>query len=86
MRRVPDAVADACVGADLVVVEGMGRALHTNYRARFRVASLNLAMVKNERLALRLLGPDARIMDCVCLFEEGVGGNGNGGGNGGGLA
>ena len=86
LRRVPDAVADACVGADLVVVEGMGRALHTNYRARFRVASLKLAMVKNERLALRLLGPDARIMDCVCLFEEGVGGNGNGGGNGGGLA
>jgi type II pantothenate kinase len=29
---VPDTLADATVGADLVVVEGMGRAIHTNYR------------------------------------------------------
>jgi len=32
LRRVPDTLADATVGADLVVVEGMGRAIHTNYR------------------------------------------------------
>ena len=61
LRRVP---------ADLVVVEGMGRAIHTNFRARFRVSSLKLAMIKNAHLAEALLGGE--IMDCVCLFEGGV--------------
>ena len=70
LRRVPGALADACVGADLVVVEGMGRAIHTNFRARFRVSSLKLAMIKNAHLAEALLGGE--IMDCVCLFEGGV--------------
>ena len=32
LRRVPNTLADATVGTDLVVVEGMGRAIHTNYR------------------------------------------------------
>jgi hypothetical protein len=36
LRRVPDTLADATVGADLVVVEGMGRAIHTNYRCAAR--------------------------------------------------
>jgi type II pantothenate kinase len=71
LRRVPCALADACVGADLVVVEGLGRAIHTNFRARFRGASsLKLAMIKNAHLAEALLGGE--IMDCVCLFEEGL--------------
>ena len=70
LRRVPDSLADACVGADLVIVEGMGRAIHTNFRARFKVCSLKLAMIKNAHLARALLGGE--IMDCVCLFEKGV--------------
>ena len=32
LRRIPNTLADATVGTDLVVVEGMGRAIHTNYR------------------------------------------------------
>lgn len=32
LRRVPEALADATVGTDLVIIEGMGRAIHTNYR------------------------------------------------------
>lgn len=32
LRRVPDTLADATVGTDLVIVEGMGRAIHTNYK------------------------------------------------------
>ncbi len=39
LRRVPDTLADATVGADLVVVEGMGRAIHTNYRCAPRAAA-----------------------------------------------
>ena len=36
LRRVPDTLADATVGADLVVIEGMGRAIHTNLNVRFK--------------------------------------------------
>ena len=34
--RVPDTLADATVGVDLLVIEGMGRAVHTNLGATFR--------------------------------------------------
>ncbi|XP_040843732.1 4'-phosphopantetheine phosphatase [Ochotona curzoniae] len=43
-------------GADLVVIEGMGRAVHTNYHAALRCESLKLAVVKNAWLAARLGG------------------------------
>lgn len=36
LRRVPDTLADATVGADLVVLEGMGRSIITNYNTLFR--------------------------------------------------
>ncbi|EIE24982.1 fumble-domain-containing protein [Coccomyxa subellipsoidea C-169] len=67
LRRVPEALADATVGTDLVVVEGMGRAIHTNYRSKFKCASLKLAMIKNQHLAERLFG--GNVYDCVCLYE-----------------
>ncbi|THD28057.1 Type II pantothenate kinase [Fasciola hepatica] len=43
-------------GVDLVVIEGMGRAIHTNLYARFRVDSLKVAVIKNAWLARRLGG------------------------------
>lgn len=36
LRRVPDTLADATVGADLVILEGMGRSIITNYLTRFK--------------------------------------------------
>ena len=36
---------------DLIVLEGMGRAIHTNFKAKFNVDSLKLAIIKNEWLA-----------------------------------
>ncbi|CAL8471142.1 g10684 [Coccomyxa elongata] len=67
LRRVPEALADATVGTDLVVIEGMGRAIHTNYRSRFKCASLKLAMIKNQHLAETLF--HGNVYDCVCLYE-----------------
>ena len=32
LRRVSDTLAEATVGTDLVIIEGMGRAIHTNLR------------------------------------------------------
>ena len=48
-------------------VQGMGRAIHTNYATRFRCDALKLAMIKNRHLAAKLFGGD--VYDSVCLYE-----------------
>lgn len=68
LRRVSIDVADATVGADLVIIEGMGRAIHTNFRAKMKCDVLKLAMIKNRHLARNLFGGD--VYDCVCRFDE----------------
>eukprot|EP00897_Mesotaenium_endlicherianum_P000944 jgi/Mesen1/10850/ME000093S10365 len=67
LRRVSADLAAASQGADLVVLEGMGRSLHTNFCARFQCESLKLAMVKNQRLAEQLV--QGFIYDSVCQYE-----------------
>lgn len=54
-------------GVDLVVFEGMGRAIHTNYTARLRVDTLKAAVIKTQWLADRLGGP---IFSVIFKFEE----------------
>eukprot|EP00062_Callorhinchus_milii_P016581 gi/632968029/ref/XP_007900305.1/ PREDICTED: pantothenate kinase 4 isoform X2 [Callorhinchus milii] len=51
---------------DLVVIEGMGRAIHTNYYAALRCESLKLAVIKNAWLADRLGG---KIFSVVFKYE-----------------
>lgn len=51
---------------DLVVIEGMGRALHTNLQAKFKCDCLKLAVIKNRWLAQRLGGD---IFSVLCKFE-----------------
>jgi hypothetical protein len=46
----------------------MGRAIHTNLRARFRCDTLKLAMIKTERLAVKLFG--GSLYDCMCSFQR----------------
>mmetsp|Transcript_3468 Transcript_3468/g.8203 ORF Transcript_3468/g.8203 Transcript_3468/m.8203 type:complete len:911 (+) Transcript_3468:246-2978(+) len=70
LRRVTAELADASVGADLVVIEGMGRAIHTNLYCQFRCPSLKLAMVKNAHVAERLF--NGGMYDCICLYEDGA--------------
>ncbi|XP_059547513.1 4'-phosphopantetheine phosphatase isoform X2 [Myotis daubentonii] len=53
-------------GTDLVVIEGMGRAVHTNYDAALRCESLKLAVLKNPWLAARLGG---RLFSVIFKFE-----------------
>ena len=50
-----------------VVIEGMGRAIHSNLRTRFRCPALKLAMIKNARLAANLF--NGVVYDCVCIFD-----------------
>ncbi|KNA25742.1 hypothetical protein SOVF_004050 [Spinacia oleracea] len=67
LRQVSSEVAAAAKDADLIILEGMGRAIHTNFNAKFECDALKLAMVKNQRLAEKLL--KGNIYDCVCRFE-----------------
>ncbi|KAE8663936.1 Pantothenate kinase 2 [Hibiscus syriacus] len=73
LRQVSSELAAAAKNADLVILEGMGRALHTNFNARFKCEALKawlsdlLAMVKNQRLAEKLI--KGKIYDCVCRYE-----------------
>ncbi|CAH9069588.1 unnamed protein product [Cuscuta epithymum] len=67
LRQVSSELAAAAKDADLIILEGMGRALHTNFNAKFKCDALKLAMVKNQRLAERLI--NGNIYDCVCRYE-----------------
>ncbi|XP_066230947.1 4'-phosphopantetheine phosphatase isoform X2 [Saccopteryx leptura] len=51
---------------DLVVIEGMGRAVHTNYYAALRCECLKLAVIKNSWLAERLGG---RLFSVIFKYE-----------------
>ncbi|KDP31092.1 hypothetical protein JCGZ_11468 [Jatropha curcas] len=66
-RQVSSELAAAAKDADLIILEGMGRALHTNFNAQFKCDVLKLAMVKNQRLAEKLI--KGKIYDCVCRYE-----------------
>ncbi|XP_052782702.1 4'-phosphopantetheine phosphatase-like [Mya arenaria] len=54
-------------GTDLVVIEGMGRAIHTNFDARFSCDVLKVAVLKNRWLAQRLGGD---MFNVVFKFEQ----------------
>lgn len=51
---------------DLIIIEGMGRSLHTNLNSKFKCESLKLAVIKNKFLASRLGG---NLFDAICKHE-----------------
>lgn len=71
-RRVSHELCVVAHDADLVVLEGMGRAIHTNLRAEFSCDSVKLAMIKNGRLAKKIFG--GKLYDCVFTVRVGWGG------------
>lgn len=52
---------------DLIVIEGMGRTLHTNFYAKMKCECLKLAVIKNRWLALRLGGDMYAV---ICKYER----------------
>jgi type II pantothenate kinase len=66
LRQVSPELAEAAADADLVVLEGMGRAVETNLHAAFTCDALKLAIIKEQHLAAQLGG---RLYDTVCKFE-----------------
>eukprot|EP01026_Neomeris_dumetosa_P051107 TRINITY_DN4492_c1_g1_i1.p1 TRINITY_DN4492_c1_g1~~TRINITY_DN4492_c1_g1_i1.p1 ORF type:complete len:443 (+),score=70.32 TRINITY_DN4492_c1_g1_i1:91-1419(+) len=68
MRRISRELADATVGTDLIILEGMGRSIHTNFWAKFKCDCLRLAMIKNQWVANKLFGGD--LYDCMCVYQK----------------
>lgn len=66
LREVSPELNTLAADADLVILEGMGRALESNYFTRFDCDCLKLAMIKDEYVA-RWLG--GKMYDVVCRFE-----------------
>jgi len=52
---------------DLVILEGMGRAIESNLNAQFTCDSLNIAMVKDAGVAKALGG---KVYDLLCQFQQ----------------
>jgi type II pantothenate kinase len=66
LARVSDELNDAADGADLVILEGMGRGVESNLDARFTCDALNLAMLKDVAVSQRVGG---KLYDVVCRFR-----------------
>ena len=61
----PDCIA-AIGDADLIILHGMGRALESNFQARFSCDILRLGVLKDKAVAQRL---GARLFDCVFQLQ-----------------
>ncbi|KAJ1969411.1 hypothetical protein IWQ62_000645 [Dispira parvispora] len=69
LSRLNEDLVEVCQKVDLVILEGMGRAIHTNFRARFTCDSLKLAVFKNDVTAQTL---GAEMYDGICVYEQGT--------------
>ncbi len=66
LREISPELNREAANADLVILEGMGRALESNFFTRFDVDALKIAMIKEEFVAQSL---GASMYDVVCRFE-----------------
>uniref|UniRef100_A0A1B6EFC2 4'-phosphopantetheine phosphatase n=1 Tax=Clastoptera arizonana TaxID=38151 RepID=A0A1B6EFC2_9HEMI len=69
LSRLNGELAAALSNVDLLVLEGMGRAVHTNLNAKFNCECLKLAVIKNSWLANKLGG---LIFSVICKYEKPV--------------
>ncbi len=65
LSEVADELNEAAADADLIIIEGMGRAVESNLDAKFTVDCLWLALLKDTLVAERIGG---EVFDCVCKF------------------
>ena len=65
LSDVSDELNEAAADADLVLIEGMGRAVESNLDVPFTVDALRLAILKDAVVAKRIGG---ELYDCVCKY------------------
>ena len=66
LRHISEEVNRHAPQTDLLILEGMGRAVETNLQAAFTCDSLKLAMIKDKLVAQRRGG---KLFDTVCKFD-----------------
>lgn len=66
LSDVTDELNDAAADADLLILEGMGRAVESNFETPFTVDTLKLALLKDPNVASHIGG---EVYDCVCKYE-----------------
>jgi type II pantothenate kinase len=66
LSEVSDELNEVAADADLIVLEGMGRAVESNFDAAFTVDTLKLALLKDAAVARRVGG---ELFDCVCRYQ-----------------
>jgi type II pantothenate kinase len=66
LANVSDELNEAAADAELIILEGMGRAVETNFDAEFKVDTLHLALLKDESVARSVGG---ELYDCVCRYK-----------------
>lgn len=59
-------VVEALASADLIWLHGMGRAIESNFHARFTTPAIHTALLKDEQVARRI---GASLFDAVCRFQ-----------------
>ena len=65
LARVSSGLNHAAQDADLVILEGMGRGVESNFDVTLEVDTLNIAMLKDPAVAGRIGG---QVFDLVCRF------------------
>ena len=64
-------LSDECVAhvadCDLIMIHGMGRAVESNFTAKFKCDTLRTAVIKDEAVAQFAGG---KLFDCVFRFER----------------
>ncbi len=66
LRQVSAACNAACVDADFLLLEGMGRGLESNFETAFTVPCVKLCMIKEPIVAQRMGG---KVFDVVFRYE-----------------
>ena len=66
LRRVSDECNVACTGADLLILEGMGRSLESNFDTAFIPACVKICMIKEPIIAERMGG---KLFDVIFRFD-----------------
>jgi len=65
-KKISTTCNRAAEGVNLLILEGMGRSVESNWKVRFECPVLKIAMLKNEWVAEKLQGKSG---DLVCRFE-----------------
>ena len=69
LTSIGQPLADASTDTDLVILVGMGRALESNFSARFHAMAWKIAMVKDPQVARNIEG---ELYDAVFRFDDAI--------------